>query len=257
MATPKLHELLAVHSNLETQLVQTAGQLKETFTKKHQHFGEKLRVFHSNAEGVAPVTEEQSALQTTVSKELDWVSKFFVQAMDVSHQIDVANQVAVADIVLDDEASSVLVGGIPATTLLELEKRLVVLQELFNSIPTLDPVKAFETDNTFRLPGVYKAREVVKTKTSKKQRPLVLYEATKEHAAQVQLISEDVEIGKIVETEWSGMISPADKSSLLERLDLLLRAVKQARSRANNVQVDTTRKIGRKLMDFLVTGKTV
>lgn len=162
----KLHELLAVHSNLETQFTQTMGQLQDTFTKKHAHFGEKLKVFHSNEPEVQPVTEEQSALQTTVSKELDWISKFIVQAIDVSHQIDKANTIAVADIVVEGDISVAF--SVPATTLLELEKRLVEIQKLFLAIPTLDPVKAFEPDTSFRMPGVYKAREVVKQRTAKK-----------------------------------------------------------------------------------------
>ena len=249
----KLHELLAVHSNLETQFTQTMGQLQETFTKKHAHFGEKLKVFHSNEPDVQPVTEEQSALQTTVSKELDWISKFIVQAIDVSHQIDKANTVAVADIIMED--NTIIAQSIPATTLLELEKRLVEVQKLFLVIPTLDPVKAFEADPTFRVPGVFKAREVVKTRTAKKQKPLVLYEATEKHPAQVQLLSEDVPIGTTRETEWSGMITPAEKSLLLGRVDEMLRAVKQARARANQVETDNKARIGRRIMDFLLTGK--
>lgn len=247
----KLHELLAVHSNLETQLVQTGGQLKDTFTKKHTHFGEKLKVFHPDGEGQEPITEEQSALQTTVSSELEWVSKFFIQAMDVSHQIDETNTLARADVILDDK---VILAGLPATTLLELGKRLVVLQELFTAIPTLDPVKAFEVDPTFRIKGVYKAREVVKIKTAKKNKPLVLYEATDKHPAQVQLLTEDLPIGKIRETEWSGMITPAEKAGMLERVDAMIRAVKQALSRANNVDVNTSKRIGKQLMDYLIKG---
>lgn len=247
---PKLHELLAVHSNLETQCTQTMGQLQDTFTKKHTHFGEKLKVFHSNEPDVAPVTEEQSALQTTVDAELSWISKFIIQAIDVSHQIDAANTQAEASIELED--GTIVAPHVPATTLLELEKRLVEIQKLFQTIPTLDPVKAFELDPTFRMKGVHKSREVVKARTAKKQRPLVLYEATKEHAAQVQLISDDVPVGTTRETEWSGMITPAEKSGLLGRVDTMIRAVKQARARANNIEVDSSKKIGRNIMAFLL-----
>lgn len=68
-------------------------------------------------------------------------------------------------------------------------------------------------------------------------------------------MSDDLPIGVIRETEWSGMITPAEKSLLLGRVDEMLRAVKQARARANQVDTDNTARIGRRIMDFLLTGK--
>jgi hypothetical protein len=78
----------------------------------------------------------------------------------------------------------------------------------------------------------------------------VLYDATEEHPAQLETWSEDIPIGKFTETLWSGMLSPAEKSAKLGRIDKLLRAVKKARQRANAVDVvDVT--IGKELFNYI------
>lgn len=251
-APVKLHELLAVHSNHETQVEKTSGELRDTFTKKEQRFRETLVVIQWNEQGKPDTKEEQSALQSTVADELNWISGFFANAVDVEHQIDKANQIAVADVILDDEGETVILRNMPATTLLSLEKRLNKFQELCATIPTLDPTKAFEIDTTFRKPGVYKSREVVAPKTAKFERPLVLAEATKEHPAQVQLRSYDEVVGHRHSVEWSGMITPAAKADIHARVDQLIRAVKKARARANAVEIDTSAKIGKVLFDFII-----
>ncbi len=80
----------------------------------------------------------------------------------------------------------------------------------------------------------------------------MLYEATKEHPAQVKEIVEDLPIGAILEQEWSSLITPATKADLIDRCDILLRAVKKARARANELDTDVaTNKIGKKLLEFI------
>jgi hypothetical protein len=84
-------------------------------------------------------------------------------------------------------------------------------------------------------------------------KPVVLYEATDKHPAQVKESTEDVAIGKYVQTDWCSMISPAEKSRVMGRVDALIRAVKQARQRANNVDVLKV-KIGKSLSDYILKG---
>ena len=46
------------------------------------------------------------------------------------------------------------------------------------------------------------------------------------------------------------MISPAEKSALLGRIDKLIQATKKARQQANAAEV-VNREIGRKIMDYI------
>jgi hypothetical protein len=246
----KLHELLAVDGNLKSQAEKLRSDLEATFEKKRHLFEEKRITFQPSAEGAPATTEAQSDLQTTVRGELEWIAKTLTKAIDVSHAINVGNTQAVADVRMDDGLT--ILAGVPATTLLELEKRLKEIFTLVNAVPTLDPAKGFQPAPD-RGAGIYKAREEVKTRTAKQQRPLVLYPATPEHPAQTQIISEDVPIGRLHVLEFSSMVTPAEKAALLERIENLTRAVKSARARANETEVDVTgNRIGAKLMQYIL-----
>jgi hypothetical protein len=239
----KVHEILAVESQLKGQAETARKDLKNTLEKKRHHFEEKRVTFQPNTEGAAPVVESQSDIQTSVSEELKWIQSIWSKALDVAYQVAESNTKARADVVLDD--GTILLKQMPTTALLELEKRAGEMQELITAIPTLDPAKGFTPDPD-RLVGTFKAREVRKARTKKQIVPLVLFAATKEHPAQVKEISEDVVVGTIVEQEWSSLVTPKTKGEMLERVEELRRAVKTARMRANDNDVDvkSMQKIG-------------
>lgn len=243
---PKLHELLAVESNLENQSNKVRSELMSTFEKKRHLFEEKRITFQSNTEGQPLTTESQLDIQSTVAKELEWVQKFLVKSIDASYQVAEANTVARADVV--DEEGNVILSQVPATSLLELEKRVAEIQALVTAIPTLDPAKGFTLDPSR---GIYKARDVNKHRTQKVVKVLVKYEATKEHPAQTELINQDVPVGKLLEQEWSGLITPSEKAEYINRVETLARAIRSARSRANETSVDTSKKIGNKLLKYV------
>jgi hypothetical protein len=245
----KLHELLAVEGNLKGQAEKTRNDLIATFTNKGHHFSEKTISFKPNEEGAATITESQLDLQTTVPRELKWIAPFLIKSIDVSWQVAEANTVARADVILDDGRT--LLKQIPATSLLELEKRCRELSDFVSKIPTLDPAKGFRHDAS-RGADVFRARDEVKSRTKKVNEPLVLAPATDKHAAQVQLVTRDVVTGDITTMEWSGLITVADKGNMLSRVEELSRAVKAARSRANDQEVaKTDKKIGSDIVNYV------
>jgi hypothetical protein len=82
------------------------------------------------------------------------------------------------------------------------------------------------------------------------QRPITLYEATKEHPAQTQLITEDVIAGAWITIKYSGAIPAPRKKQLLGRIEKLSNAVKFAREQANAAEA-TDKKLGKEVFDFL------
>lgn len=233
MIVAKLHELLAAEGTVKTQADKTRTDLLNTFDKKKHHFSEKTVTFVPSTEGAEKVTEEQLDLQTSVPQELKWIGDIWTKALDAAFQIAESNMGARADVILDNGRA--LIKGVPATALLELEKRAAEIQALVAAIPTLDPAKGFKPDPD-RGTGIYKAREVIKTRTKKTIRPIIKYEATKEHPAQVDLINEDIPVGTIREQEWSGLLTTAEKGDMLARAEEVRRALKTARSRANEAE---------------------
>jgi len=247
-----LHELLAIESLHKTQADKVRAQLADTFDKKRHLFGSKVVVFTPSAEGQPAETTTESTVQTTVPAELRWVGGPIQKAIDVAYQVAEANTMARADIVLED--GSILVANVPATALLELEKRMAEVKVLVEAVPTLDPAKGFAPDATHSLANVFRARDVAKTRTAKVKEVLVLYPATDKHPAQVQVIDKDVPTGKVAEQEWSGLITPAAKADLINRVEVVARAVRKARSRANNVIVEGNTGIGAKLLGYVFGG---
>lgn len=249
----KLNELLSVEADLRSQAESCLKDLKNTFEKKRHHFTEKVVTFKSSVEGTPDKIESQLSLQTTVSKELEWIGEKLGKALDGGHQIDAANTQAKADIVLED--GKTLLSGIPATSLLRLEHRIKELRDLIHTIPTLDPAQGFAADPA-RGAGIFKAREIEKIRTQKVQKHVIVVQPTKEHPAQVALVSEDIPVGQIHEQEWSSLITVAEKGDMLDRVEDLLRAIKKAKSRANDVDVDVKQnKIGSAVLNFVFHGK--
>lgn len=248
----KLHELLAVEGNLENQATKLVTEHTATFGNKRHLFEQKIGTFLADTEGAVPVIENQSELTSTVGKELDFVAAHFAKSLDASLQVDDANTKARANIEVEDADGNpvILATDIPATALLSLEKKMLQLRGLADSIPTLDPAKGFTPDPS-KGAGVYKAREVVKTRTKKENKVVVLYPATDKHPAQTQLVPEDRPVGQVREQEWSGLYTPAEKADVLSRIDVLLRAIRAARARANETPVDLNKRVGKSLLKFI------
>lgn len=245
----KLHELLAVQGSLRTQAEATRNDLVNTFEKKRAHFSEIVKTFKSLKENVDDKVEEKLGLQTTIAKELEWISEKLAKSIDSAHQVDVANTIARADVVLDD--GTVLLKDIPATSLLQLEKRIDEVRTLVAAIPTLDPTKAFEPDSA-RGDGIYKARDTEKPRTEKTFEYVVMVAPTEKHPAQVKELNTDKPIGTIIQQEWSSLITVADKGDMLDRAESLGRAIKRALSRANDQEVNQKEnKIAASLLDFV------
>lgn len=246
---PRLHELLAVEGNLKAQADKTRADLMSTFEKKSHHFGEKIQTFKSYEEGALPVTEGQLDLQTTVPKELQWAAPFMVKALDASYSVAEANTQARADVVLED--GTVLLAGLPATALLELEKRAKEFHDFVSAIPTLDPAKGFRPDPD-KGSDVFRAREDRKVRTKKTLKVLTLAAATDKHPAQAKEYTEDIPVGDIITMEWSGLITTAAKGDMLARCEDFARAVKLARSRANDFMIEkNSPKIGTGITKFI------
>lgn len=244
----KLHELLATDGNLKGQALKTRTDLAVTFEKKKHLFEEKI-VTYTPDNGGPPETREQKDIQSTVRKEIEWITPILVKSWDAAYAIDIANVSAKSDIILDDGAT--LAKDVPATALLQLEHRVKEVLDLVKVVPTLDPTKGFRPDEQ-REKGIYKARENKKDRTEKIEDFIVVVPASKEHPAQVAKVNKDVKIGSILDQEWSSMITPAMKADLIERGEELLRAVTKARSRANGIEIDVkTHKIGKTLLEYV------
>jgi hypothetical protein len=252
---PHLYELLAVEQEKKAGAERARSQSLETFRANQAHFTGMRRTFKpfavDEAKGELPGErlEAETHLVKTVAEELEKTLNITADSFDVSLQIDEGNTQARADLVVDGET---IATNLPATFLLQLEKRLREVRIMFKDIPTFDPVRIWAADASADKPQVLRAEPVVTLRKQRTRKYKVMYEATKEHPAQIDVVEVEEPVGEIRSYDWTGMLSPGKKAALLQATDDLIEAVKAARSRANSVETDPQQKIASRVFQHLL-----
>lgn len=231
----KLHEILAVEGDLDAKAKAVMDAAVTNFTSHPDNFVEQSRSLAMFDDDRANEnTDELKALVETVGDLLASVRFHAGKFFDTFACKEATNQTARADVVVDGET---LLEAIPATVLLGLESKLKAVRAVYAAIPVLQTGVKWELDAD-RGAGIYRVVDPeVRMRTEKAIQHKILVEATKEHPAQVEKWTQDIPVGRITVSTWSSMLSQADKSQLLARVDALIRAVKKARQRANTAEV--------------------
>lgn len=251
----KLHEVLAAERTVVGASDKMIEETRQKFGKYEHYLTGHIKTLKMVDDSEAAKAMERAARQhkelpTTVLETLEYALEYWAKAEDVLATKNVANQSAVADVEVD---GNVLLTDVPVDELMGLEARLQVLRGVVQMVPTQDASKSWVLDESSSHKGAYKqATPDVTTKTEKVTTPVVLYDATKEHPAQVKEISKDVVVGTFEQFNWSGAATAFQKAEMLSRIDRLLVEVKKARTRANQAQVVET-KFGKVVVDFMLS----
>lgn len=241
----KMHELLAVEPTLVGNFNRDTTETLKVFDRGDMFQRNTTRKEYFDAADARLNTIETKEMASTVKKRLDWYRISASALLDALYQKDLTNQRASNDVEVDGVT---IMNDIPATTLLMLESKLADLRKIYTAAPTISSAIAWEWDGNEEL---WKTRDDgVSFSTKKTAKAVVLYDATKEHPAQVKEVFEDVAIAKITKQAYSGMWTSAEKATVLGRLDKLLAAVKRARQRANEQEIVAS-SIGATIFDFL------
>lgn len=244
----KLHQVLAVESDLEGKYKRICEETIKTFSKAEMFRGSHRKLV-SFAENAPDWPEENAELTTTVNERLEYTAGPVVSYFDALLQKEATNQNATADLVVN----GITIGtALPATFLLGLESRLKYIRKVYEAIPTLAVGTKWEPapdkgPNIFAM--AYPEEKLKSELTFKSQ---ILVEPTEHHPAQIEKWQEQMPVGKFVKNVWCGMITSNQKSILLQNIDDLLKGVKMARQKANSVEVQKL-SIGADIMSFINT----
>lgn len=234
----KIHELIPVEADKTAVANALVDEAIGTFSKRVEHFQGHIRktVMYADERQQENTTEIKELVETVDGK-LDHVWDALIPAIDVTIAKENSNtsSEARANVIVNGQT---VLSNVPATALLALEKRLAQLKNLYAAIPTLDPTFAWTPDTAAALPGAMRTVNPQEgNKTEKVLEHKVLYEATKEHPAQIEKYSIDRNVAKVTIDRQSGMVSPATKALWMKRIADLQTAVKEARQRANMAEV--------------------
>lgn len=246
----KLHELLSIEKQQSSQVSVLIQDTLQKFGKEHFFRGwvKRLKLIKDSPDNAAieAAGSDTREVVTTVADTLEYMFRHWANNEDIQLRKNIANQLARADIVLGTK----VIPDIPIDELMGLEARLTKLREVFQAVPTLDATKAWEPSQVKS--GVLKSViDDITTKTEKMFTAVVLYEATKEHPAQVKEVSKDEVVGTFTTTNFSGAVTSLQKANALERIDDLISEVKKARMRANCQEVPKA-EIGEQLAKYLL-----
>lgn len=241
----KLNQVIAIEKGVKSRVYSELTEFDKVCQKPDlfQGFSKSYEKKDEDGESLPP---ESKKVQFRVDNMLKAVATSLTEFYNVTASKDWANMGAVADIEVDGMK---LLGGVPVTYLLFLEKQLTDLRTFFGHLPELDDTENWQRDETS---GMYKTEPISTHRTKKLQKPIVLYDATKEHPAQTQLITEDVLAGYWKTIKHSGGVPKTRKDKIVARVEALIKAVKFAREEANGTDAER-RVVGENVFDYLLT----
>lgn len=240
----RLNQVIAVEKGVKSRAMSEVDAIAK-MAKKPSVFEGRTKVYVKASDQDDDLAGEHQRVQLSAKEALEGIASIWKGLFDVTAQKDYANCLARANVVVDGKA---LVTEAPVTYLLFLEKQLTDLHTIVSDIPTLDRAKSWKENPSN---GLHYTDAETTTRTKKVQKGLVLYPHSPEHPAQTQLITEDVAAGKWSVTYQSGALTEKRKRELMDRIQVLRDAVKQAREEANMQEVGQ-HSIGDRIFDHLL-----
>jgi hypothetical protein len=241
----KLNQVIAIEKGIKARVV---GQITELYkvVQKPALFNGFTKSYAKRDDDSEDLPGERQRVQFNVRDMLQGASRALTELMDVTARKDWTNCEAKGSVEVNDQ---VLIPNAPVSFLLFLEKQLTDMRTFIGALPVLDEAETWARDENA---GLYRSDAISTHRTKKVQRPIVLYNATTEHPAQTQLITEDVIAGFWNTVKHSGAMPKPERQAMLERVETLLKAVKTAREAANmNDEIDVP-EIGEAVFGYLL-----
>lgn len=241
----KLNQIIAIEKGIKSRTQSDITQIYHNI-QRHDLFVGFAKSYTPKDDEGEKLPPENKRVQITYRDALNVLALAASELFDVTARKDYTNQVAKADVVIDGKT---IIKDAPVSFLLFLEKQLTDHRTTIAALPVLDAADEWTWDAQALL---YKTAPVQTMRTKKIVKPIVMFPATPEHPAQTQLINEDVQAGIWNNVKHSGAIPRKEKEVLLDKLEDLLKAIKEAREEANGQAEVPTPKIGEAIFGYLL-----
>ena len=239
----KLNQIIAIEKGIKSKACSEITQLHKKSQKPELFLGFSKTYRKKDEDGDDFPAEKKNVLIKTEDS-IKSLSNVLSELIDITAIKDYTNCKATSDVVIDGE---IIIEKAPATFLLFLEKQITDIRTFINQLPVLDEAEDWFKDINS---GLYKTGSISTHRTKKVQKPIVLYEATKEHPAQTQILTEDIIVGYWDTIKLSSALPFSEKKKILEKIDKFSKAIKFARENANNV-ICENKNISEKMFKYL------
>jgi hypothetical protein len=225
----QLNQIIAIEKGIKSRAYSIVTELRKV-SLKSDLFNGFVKTYKKRDDEGEDFPQEKKKVQRNVNDHIDSFTKSLIEIVDITATKDWANCNAIADVVVN---GVVLIKDAPTPFLLFLEKQVNDIRTFVEDLPVLDETEDWKEDVNS---GQCKTEPIFTHKTKKMTKPITLAEATKEHPAQTQLISEDMVVGYWETIKYSGAISSRVKKSILDKIEDFSSAVKCAREKANSTE---------------------
>lgn len=241
----KLNQIIAIEKGVKSRVYSFLTDMNKA-AQKPALFDGFSKTFAPSEEGGEQLPPESKKVQLEAENLISKVVVAMSEVLDLTARKDWTNCVAEGTITVDGVT---LLQRVPVTYLLTLEKQLNDIHTFVGNLPTLDVADDWTLDPHS---GLYRTEETRTHRTKKVQKPIVLYDATPEHPAQTQIITEDVISGYWKMVKQSGAIPRTLKDSYLTKIEAVRNAVKEAREQANAIEEEhEAPKVGATLFGYI------
>lgn len=241
----KLNQIIAVEKGIKSRVYSEITDLDKA-AQKPELFNGFVKNYQPKDVDDEGLPSERKRVQYEVGEVLRHVERLSTEYFDITARKDWTNCEARADVLVDGKG---LLLRVPVSYLLFLEKQLTDMRTFVARLPVLDDGEEWNKDVNS---GLFKTEATQTHRTKKVQKPIVLYPATPEHPAQTQVITEDVIAGFWSQVKHSGAMPKPEKEVLVERVEKLLQAVKQAREEANTRDEVVAPSVGTAVFNYLL-----
>lgn len=239
-----LNQVIAIEKGVKSQVYSDMTNLNK-MVQKPDLFNGFTRTYQAKEDAGEQLPSENKKVQLDSFDVLRNVQRVMSELMSVTARKDWTNCEAKGSVVID--GLTILI-DVPITYLLFLEKQLNDIKTLITNIPVLDVAEVWQKIEGSSL---YRTDPIETFRTKKVQKAIVLYDATDHHPAQTQLITEDVIVGYWKQTKQSGALTEEEKFGILERVNKLQQAVKEAREKANMQAETAVPNVGESVFSYL------
>lgn len=233
--TKRLHQVVVIERGVQSDTERVLDTYKRLFALGGEQNPMRglVRTYEPLRDGGVRHPDQSQKVQIRGSDILPEIKEALVKLFDVKLTREYWNTQARADLVVDGET---VLSNVPTTFFLFLEAQVAEIRKgLVARFPVLDPAEDWHYD-TAR--GIWATEPKVTESTSKVPQVQVLYQATKEHAAQVRAWDSDEKVGEWTTVKTSGQFPADEVKGMYDRCSKLLVAIKQAREAANSIEVE-------------------
>jgi hypothetical protein len=241
----KLNQIIAVEKGIKSRVYGEITALNK-IVQKPNLFNGFNKTYAKKDEDGEDLPAERMRVQHSVGDVLRTVERISTELMDVTARKDWTNTGAKATVTV---AGKPILTDVPVTYLLFLEKQLTDFHTLVGNLPVLDEGETWMKDVNS---GLYKSEQTSTHRTKKVAKVVVLLQPTEHHPGQAQVMQEDVIAGFWNQVKHSGAMPKLEKQALVERVEALLKAIKEAREEANGQTEIAPPNVGGAIFNYLL-----